>query len=151
MCIRDRFHIAESYFELFKSHLKLEREEESQTDLTAGRRILRELQEDYPNPKYAPRVAYLLGQFAQEMKEWDEAIASYKSIVRGHPEHALAPDAHYKLGQCHEQAGQLDEDLESYVTLAATYPKSPLIANVMLRINEHFYGKEEYALSLIHI
>ena len=147
LAVQTQFHIAESYFELFKSHLKLEREEESQTDLTAGRRILRELQEDYPNPKYAPRVAYLLGQFAQEMKEWDEAIASYKSIVRGHPEHALAPDAHYKLGQCHEQAGQLDEALESYVTLAATYPKSPLIANVMLRINEHFYGKEEYAVA----
>jgi TolA-binding protein len=67
--------------------------------------------------------------------------------VRGHPEHELAPDSQYKLGQCYEQAGQLDEALESYVTLAATYPKSPLIANVMLRINEHFYGKEDYAVA----
>ncbi|NIP35944.1 MAG: cell division protein CpoB, partial [Thermoplasmata archaeon] len=56
-------------------------------------------QEDYPNPEYAPRVAYLLGQFAQEMKTWDEAILSYRSIVRNHPEHELAPDAQYKLGQ----------------------------------------------------
>ncbi|MDE0594678.1 MAG: tetratricopeptide repeat protein [Roseibacillus sp.] len=147
LAIQTQFHIAESYFELFKSHLKIERDDEAQADLAAGRRVLREVQEDHPNPKYAPRVAYLLGQFAQEMKEWDEAIASYKSIVRGHPEHELAPDSQYKLGQCYEQAGQLDEALESYVTLAATYPKSPLIANVMLRINEHFYGKEDYAVA----
>jgi len=56
----------------------IERDDEAQADLAAGRRVLREVQEDHPNPKYAPRVAYLLGQFAQEMKEWDEAIASYQ-------------------------------------------------------------------------
>lgn len=147
LAIQTQFHIAESYFELFKSHLKLEQEEEAQANLKAGRRVLRELQEDYPNPKYAPRVSYLLGQFAQEMKAWDDAIVAYRSIVRGHPEHQLAPDAQYKLGQCYEQSDQLDEALESYVTLAATYPKSPLIANVMLRINEHFYKKEDFLVA----
>ncbi|MCH2062280.1 MAG: tetratricopeptide repeat protein [Roseibacillus sp.] len=147
LAIQTQFHIAESYFELFKSHLKLEHEEDAQADLALGRRVLREVREDYPQPRYAPRIAYLLGQFAQEMKEWDEAIVAYKSIVRGYPEHKLAPDAQYKLGQCYEQAEQLDEALESYVTLAATYPKSPLIANVMLRINEHFYNQEDYPVA----
>ncbi|MDA0765561.1 MAG: tetratricopeptide repeat protein [Verrucomicrobia bacterium] len=145
LAIQTQFHIAESYFELFKSHRALEHLEEAEADLQSGRRVLRELREDYPNPKYAPRVSYLLGQFAQEMKAWDEAIAAYGSIVRNHPDHNLAPDAQYKLGQCHEEAGELDEALEAYVTLAGTYPKSPLIANVMLRINEHFYTKEDYA------
>ena len=147
LAIQTQFHIAESYFELFKSHLKLERDEEAQADLAAGRRVLREVKEDFPSPRHAPRIAYLLGQFAQEMQEWDEAIVAYKSIVRNFPEHELAPDAQYKLGQCYEQAEQLDEALESYVTLAATYPKSPLIANVMLRINEHFYNKEEFSVA----
>lgn len=144
LAVQTRFHIAESYFELFKSHLKLERKEEAVQDLANGRRVLRQLREDHPNPKYAPRVSYLLGQFAQEMEAWDDAIDSYRFIVTNHPEHTLAPDALYKLGQCYEEADQLDEALESYVTLAATYPKSLLIANVMLRINEHFYSKEEF-------
>ncbi len=147
LAVQTRFHIAESYFELFKSHLKLERKEEAMQDLSNGRRVLRELREDHPNPKYAPRVSYLLGQFAQEMEAWDDAIDAYRLIVTNHPEHELAPDAQYKLGQCYEEAGQLDEALESYVTLAATYPKSPLIANVMLRINEHFYTKEEFEVA----
>jgi TolA-binding protein len=81
------------------------------------------------------------------MEAWNEAIAAYGSIVRNHPEHNLAPDSQYKLGQCHEEAGELDEALEAYVTLAGTYPKSPLIANVMLRINEHFYTKEDYSVA----
>ena len=147
LAIQTQFHIAESHFELFKGHRALSNEEEAAESLKAGRRVLRELREDYPDPKYAPRVAYLLGQFAQEMAAWDEAIAAYRSIVTNHPAHNLAPDAQYKLGQCHEEAGELDEALEAYVTLAATYPKSPLIANVMLRINEHFYAKEEYAVA----
>lgn len=147
LAIQTQFHIAESYFELFKSHRKLKQEKESAEALASGRRVLRELQDDYPNPKYAPRVSYLLGQFAQEMEAWDEAIAAYGSIVRNYPEHNLAPDSQYKLGQCHEEAGELDEALEAYVTLAGTYPKSPLIANVMLRINEHFYVKEDFAVA----
>jgi TolA-binding protein len=147
LAIQTQFHIAESYFELFKSHRRLKHDEEAAADLASGRRVLRELQDDYPNPKYAPRVSYLLGQFAQEMEAWDEAIAAYGSIVRNHPDHNLAPDSQYKLSQCHEEAGELDEALEGYVTLAGTYPKSPLIANVMLRINEHFYLKEDYAVA----
>src|SRR6185295_782340 len=37
--------------------------------------------------------------------------------------------------------------LEAYVTLAATYPKNPLIANVMIRISDHFYKKENFEVS----
>ncbi|MFM7180736.1 MAG: tetratricopeptide repeat protein [Verrucomicrobiales bacterium] len=147
LATQTRFHIAESYFELFKGQRKLDNEEESTAALNAGKRVLRELHEDHPDPKYKPRVSYLLGQFAQETKDWNDAIAAYGSIVSNYPEHNLAPDALYKLGQCHEEAGELDEALESYVTLAATYPKSPLIANVMLRINEHFYVKEDFAVA----
>lgn len=145
LAIQTQFHIAESHFELFKGHRKLKQTEEAAADLAAGRKVLRELQDEHPDPEYEPRISYLLGQFAQEMQAWNEAIAAYGSIVRNHPDHNLAPDSQYKLGQCYEEAGELDQALEAYVTLAATYPKSPLVANVMLRINEHFYTKEDYA------
>ncbi|MGY8643461.1 MAG: tetratricopeptide repeat protein [Verrucomicrobiales bacterium] len=147
LAIQTQFHIAESFFELFKSHLELDRKEEADTDLENGRRVLKELQEDYPDPKYAARVAYLLGQFAQELKNWDEAIEAYETIVKQYPDHTLAADAQYKLGQCYEEAKRLDEALEAYVTLAATYPENPLISNVMIRINEHFYVLEEFEVA----
>jgi TolA-binding protein len=147
LAVETKFHVAESYFELFKSHRSLGREAEEKTDLAAGRRILREVMEDYPDPKYVPRIAYLLGQFSQELEQWDEAIESYEMIVRQFPDHGLAPDAQYKLAQSHEESGDFDAALEAYVTLAATYPKSPLIASVMIRISDYFYKAEEFDIA----
>jgi outer membrane protein assembly factor BamD (BamD/ComL family) len=139
LAVETKFRVAESYFELFKSHKTLQRDDEKKADLESGRRILREVMEDYPDPKYAPRVAYLLGQFAQELGQWDEAIRSYDLILRQFPDHTLAPDAQYKLAQTYEEAGDFDQALEAYVTLAATHPRSPLIPNVMIRISDYFY------------
>lgn len=147
LAVETKFHIAESYFELFKSHKNLSRKEEATTDLAAGRRVLREVIEDFPDPKYQPRILYLLGQFAQELGDVDEATSAYEQIVSQFPEHPLAADAQYKLAQTYEEAGDFDEALEAYVTLAATYPRSPLIANVMIRISDHFYKNEEFPIA----
>jgi TolA-binding protein len=147
LAVETQFHIAESHFELFKSHKTLEREAESKADLEAGRRVLRGVMDDYPNPKYVPRVSYLLGQFSQELKQWSEAIESYQLIIKQYPEHALAADAQFKLAQCYEESGDFNQALDAYVTLAATYPKSPLIANVMVRISEHFFKAENYKVA----
>ncbi|QDU31291.1 tol-pal system protein YbgF [Anatilimnocola aggregata] len=147
LAVETKFRVAESYFELFKSHKTLGRDDEKKLDLESGRRILREVMEDYPDPKYAPRVAYLLGQFAQELGQWDEAIRSYDMILRQFPDHTLAPDAQYKLAQTYEEAGDFDQALEAYVTLAATHPKSPLIPNVMIRISDYFYKTEKFDIS----
>ena len=147
LAVETKFHIAESFFELFKSHKGLGRKTEELVDLEAGRRILQEVMEDYPDPKYVPRIQYLLGQFAQELGQWDDAIESYDVIINQYADHTLAADAQYKLAQCHEERGDFDEALEAYVTLAATYPKSPLIASVMIRISDHFYKAEEYTIA----
>jgi TolA-binding protein len=147
LAVETKFTIAESYFELFKSHKKLARESEQKTDLQAGRRVLHEVMEDYPDPKYVPRIAYLMGQFAQELGQTDEAVRSYEMIVQQYPEHSLAADAQYKLAQAYEESGNFENALEGYVTLAATYPKSPLIPNVMIRISDHFYKAEKYDIA----
>ena len=147
LAAQTRFHIAESYFELFKSQKKLERLKQAQANLDHGRRVLLELAEDFPDEKYAARVSYLLGQFAQEQEDWPGAIQSYREIVRRFPDHALAPDAQYKLAQCHEEAGDFDQALEEYIAMAAIHPDSPLIPKVMIRINEYYYLKENYPVA----
>ena len=147
LAAQTRFHIAESYFELFKSQKKLEREKQAQENLDHGRRVLLELAEDFPDEKYAARVSYLLGQFSQEQEDWQEAIKSYRVIIRRFPDHALAPDAQYKMAQCYEEAGNFDQALEEYVAMAAIHPDSPLIPKVMIRINEYYYLKENYLVA----
>ena len=144
LAVETRFTIAESHFELFKSHRELDRQVDATADLEAGRAVLRELMGERLDSKYAPRVAYLLGQFAQELEQWNEAISAYQRILRQHGEHTLAPDAQYKLAQCYEKMEDFDQALEAYVALAATYPQSPLVANVMIRIADHFFKKEQF-------
>ncbi|MBT7255281.1 MAG: tetratricopeptide repeat protein, partial [Planctomycetaceae bacterium] len=147
LAVETKFRIAESYFELFKSHKEIGRDEEQLVDLESGRRILQEVMEDYPDPKYVPRISYLLGQFSQELGQWSQAIASYEVILQQYADHTLAPDAQFKMAQCFEESGDFDEALEAYVTLAATFPKSPLIASVMIRISDHFYKAENYVIA----
>jgi tetratricopeptide (TPR) repeat protein len=147
LAVETKFRIAESYFELFKSHKEIGRDEEQLVDLESGRRILQEVMEDYPDPKYVPRISYLLGQFSQELGQWSQAIASYEVILQQYADHTLAPDAQFKMAQCYEESGDFNEALEAYVTLAATFPKSPLIASVMIRISDHFYKAENYVIA----
>jgi TolA-binding protein len=154
LAVDTQFKMAESHFELFKSHKTLNREEEAKADLEAGKRILREVMEDYPNPKYTPRVSFLLGQFAQELKQHGEAVQAYQTIVKLYPDDPLAPKAQFKLAQTLEEAADEKKDpnlynqaLDAYVTLAATFPKDPLIADVMIRISEHFYKSENYKVA----
>ncbi len=147
LAVQTQFRMAESHYELFKSHKALDRDAEAKADLEAGRRILREVMEDYPNPKYIPEVSFLLGQFAKELKQYPEAIAAFQTIVKQYPEDRFAPDAQFKLAQSYEDAGEFNQALEAYVTLAATYPKNPLIANVMVRISEHFYKVENFKVA----
>ena len=147
LAAQTRFHIAESYFELFKSQKKLERQEQALENLAYGRRVLLELAEDFPEEKYVARVSYLLGQFSQEQEDWQEAIKSYRIIIRRFPDHALAPDAQYKMAQCYEEAGDFDQALEEYVAMAAIHPDNPLIPKVMIRINEYYYLKENFLVA----
>ena len=144
VAIESQFRMAEAYFELFKNFRTLKQDAQAKNALSEGMQILKELSNDYPSKQYEARTDYLLGQFAQELKKYDEAIAYYKRIVQNHSESTLAPDAQYKLGQCYEEKNDMDAASAEYVTLAYTWPDSPLVANVVVRIAEYFYNKKEY-------
>jgi TolA-binding protein len=144
VAIESQFRMAEAYFELFKNFRALKQLPQATNALSEGMQLLKELSNDYPSKQYEARTDYLLGQFAQELKKYDEAIAYYKRIVQNHSDHPLAPDAQYKLGQCHEEKNDMDAASAEYVTLAYTWPENPLVANVVVRIAEYFYNKKEY-------
>jgi len=144
VAIESQFRMAEAYFELFKNFRALKQLPAATNALNEGMQLLKELSNDYPSKQYEARTDYLLGQFAQELKKYDEAISYYKRIVQNHSDHPLAPDAQYKLGQCHEEKNDMDAASAEYVTLAYTWPENPLVANVVVRIAEYFYNKKEY-------
>ena len=144
IAVETQFRMAEACFELFKNFRALKQQQQADEVLRDGMQILRELTEEYGASTYRARMSYLLAQFAQELKNYDEAITHYQRIVRQHADSTLAPDAHYKLAQCYEEKGDIATATEQYVTLAYTYPDSPLVANVMVRISDYFYKKEDF-------
>ena len=144
VAIESQFRMAEAYFELFKNYRALKQLPAATNALNEGMQLLKELSNDYPSKQYEARTDYLLGQFAQELKKYDEAVSYYKRIVQNHSDHPLAPDAQYKLGQCYEEKNDMDTASAEYVTLAYTWPENPLVANVVVRIAEYFYTKKEY-------
>jgi len=144
IAIESQFRMAEAYFELFKNYRNLKQDDQANKSLSEGLQLLKELHENYPSKAYEARTDYLLGQFAQELKKYDEAIGYYRDIISNHSGHPLAPDAQYKLGQCEEENGDMDAASADYVTLAYTWPDNPLVANVIVRISEYFYNKMEY-------
>ena len=144
VAIESQFRMAEAFFELFKNYRAVKQEALSSQALNDGMQILKELRRDYPSKLYEARTDYLLGQFSQELKNYDEAVAYYKRIVQNHPESPLAPDAQYKLGQCHEERNDMESASAEYVSLAYTWPDSPLVANVIVRIAEYFYTRKEF-------
>ncbi|NDF00535.1 MAG: hypothetical protein EB034_20040, partial [Verrucomicrobia bacterium] len=144
VAIESQFRMAEAYFELFKNYRALKQLPAATNALNEGMQLLKELSNDYPSKQYEARTDYLLGQFAQELKKYDEAVSYYKRIVQNHSDHPLAPDAQYKLGQCYEEKNDMDTASAEYVTLAYTWPENPLVANVVVRIAEYFYNKKEY-------
>jgi TolA-binding protein len=58
---------------------------------------LKRLAKDYPNSAYRAQALYLLGEIAQEQKDYDEAIRCYSEVVEKHAENSLAPAATYGL------------------------------------------------------
>jgi TolA-binding protein len=144
VAIESQFRMAEAHFELFKNYRAVKQENLSNQALQDGMQILKELRRDFPSKQYEARTDYLLGQFSQELKKFDEAVGFYKRIVQNHPESPLAPDAQYKLGQCHEERNDMEAASAEYVSLAYTWPDSPLVANVIVRIAEYFYTRKEF-------
>jgi len=77
-----------------------------------GRRVpFAKVIEDYPNPKYTPRVSYLLGQFAQELKQYGRGPwPRYQTIVKQYPDpRPRTGPRSFKLAQCYEEAGEFNQ------------------------------------------
>lgn len=147
IAVETLFKLAECHFELFKSHNALGAAAEARQSLEAGRSILAEVRERHRGSAYEARVLYLLGSFHQELKEYDEALEAFRTVVRAFPGSALAPDAQYKIGQCFEDKGEMEQACEEYVRLAYTYPGNPLIAKCMVRLSDYFYKTSKFAVA----
>ena len=68
-----------------------------------------DLVEKWPGSRFAKYCHYWNGRFLQNQKEYNQAIASYRTVVEKYPDFSLADDADYGIVECLYAQKKLDE------------------------------------------
>ncbi|MDA0838955.1 MAG: tetratricopeptide repeat protein [Planctomycetota bacterium] len=146
--IETEFKIGECLYFLGKEHMKLKKEDMAKRELKEGRDVLGELLTYYPDSSLLDQAAFMLGNMDLEEKRYDEAIISYRRLIRDYQDSPVAPDAQYSMGQAYEFKGEFDKACEEYVKLAYKFPDSHLLPEAMVRIGVYYFEKKIYETSI---
>ncbi|MCG2725617.1 MAG: tetratricopeptide repeat protein [Elusimicrobia bacterium] len=80
---------------------------------------------DFAKPETIVPVALSnIGKSQEAGKDFDKAIASYKSFLERYPEHFLAPEAHFSIATIYEMQDKKDEAKSAYEKIAILYPQT---------------------------
>jgi TolA-binding protein len=77
----------------------------------------------FPKSRQLPAAYFGHAEVRRKLRDYDEAVASYQTIIDRWPQHSLAPLAQSLIAYCHEQEAQFAEsrkELETVKSLAAT-------------------------------
>src|SRR5262249_42688097 len=76
-----------------------------------------DLVQKWPTSRFAPHCHYRNGRHLQLKKEYDKAIASYRTVVEKYPDFALAADAEYGIVECLVAQKKLSEAQKRNIAL----------------------------------
>ncbi|MBI3462853.1 MAG: hypothetical protein HY000_07300 [Planctomycetes bacterium] len=80
-----------------------------------------DLVEKWPDSRFAKYCHYWNGRFLQNQKEYEKAIASFRTVVERFPDFALADDADYGIVECLVAQKKLDEGQEYNTAVRQKY------------------------------
>lgn len=147
VAVRTRLLTAEALFEMAKEYRTSGQQELAAEVLADGRTILQEAIIDYPHTRYAPHAEFLLANLAQELEDYQGALARYNRVLSAWPDSEYAPKSQLKKGIVLEAAGDPDSAMDAYVELTYSYPGSELVSDAVVRMGQHFYRIERFDLS----
>lgn len=81
-------------------------------------------QRRYPASGYAESVTFWLGNAHYGLRDYKEAIASFRALVKNAPEHARAPEALLSIANCQIELKDPKAARRTIDELMKTYPKS---------------------------
>ncbi len=145
--VRTRLLTAEALFEMAKEYRQSGQENLADEALAEGREILEEAIIDYPHTQHAPHAEYLLANLAQELEDFQGALARFNRVLSTWPDSEFAPKSQLKKGIVLEASGDPDSAMDAYVELTYTYPGSELVSDAVVRMGQHFYRVERFDLS----
>ncbi len=147
IAVKTRLLMAEALFELAKEHRETGQKSQAEAEIAEGKQILEEAIADYPDTVHAPHAEFLLGNLAQELEKFEEALERYNKVLSNWPDSEFAPKAQLRKGICLERMGDNDNALDAYVELTYAYPRSPLVSDAILRLAQYFYRTKEYEVA----
>jgi TolA-binding protein len=147
IAVKTRLLMAESLFELAKEHRDTGQKDLASAEIAEGKQVLEEAIADYPDTIYAPHAEFLLGNLAQELEKFEEALERYNKVLSNWPDSEFASKAQLRKGICLEKTGDMDNALDAYVELTYSYPRSPLVSDAIIRLAQHFYKTKEFEVA----
>ena len=147
IAVKTRFLMAEALFETAKEHRKLNEVERANDEIARGKRVLEEAIRDYPNTSLAAQGDYLLANLAQELTNYQEAVARYSNVISSFPDSEYASQSQFKKALCFEKLQNYDQACEEYVKLTYIYPESPLVADATVRLGNYYYKSQAYKIA----
>ncbi len=89
-----------------------------------------DLVKSWPDSRLARYCHYWNGRYSQNKKEYDKAIASYRTVVEKYPDFALADDADYGIVECLHAQGKLAEAQKHTAAIREKYTAQAAKAGV---------------------
>ncbi|MFP4028691.1 MAG: tetratricopeptide repeat protein [Candidatus Brocadiia bacterium] len=138
------FNTALAEYELGKSSTEMGAVQRGEMHLTESRDQFNLLIEQYPDDPVCAHATYYLGNIYFLLGDYPAAVQSLQRVIDRWPDSKFKAKSLYKLGTCHLKAGKRDKAIEAFVNLAYHHSESPLVAEAMLTLAQHFSKEKLY-------
>ena len=98
------------------------------------------------NGELTPYALFRAGKiYERELKDYEQAIDTYRHLIEAHPESLWAAEAVYRTGVVHaEHLNNTEKAIESYQTLIADYPSSSQTMMAHFQLGELYRILDQY-------
>jgi len=138
------FNTALAEYELGKSSTEMGAVQRGRQHLLESREKYRMLIEQYPDDPVCAHATYYLGNIHFLLGDYPAAVKSLQEVIDRWPKSEFKAKSLYKLGTCHLKAGEMKRAIECFVNLAYHHSDSPLVADGMLTLAQHFSSRKQY-------
>ena len=109
------------------------------------------LQERFPDSKYADVSLYTIGWINFQQGEFHRAIGLYRNVMDVYPNTSLAPIISYSIGDAYFNMGNYDSAIVNYQNVLAKYSSSDYVFDAVNGIQYSYVvkGQPEKAIALI--
>lgn len=103
-------------------------------DFAGARKAFANFVNSYPNSGYMPSVRFWLGNTQYAGRDYKEAIANFRSMLKAAPQHTRAADASLSIANCQLELKDTKGAVKTLQDLVRDYPASEAAATAKERL-----------------